>query len=740
MKAVEKHFFCLVFIFLFNLSFAQQAKIDSISNLLKNYHSNTVQPSINDTTKVNYLNALAWQLSYENSDTALELSKDALHLAEKVITSNQDPLLTRGIKIGLGTSYYQIGSFYDDKDDYSLSMQSYSQALNLCEELLTIDSPDKTQTRVIKKLKATILGNIGIVYRKQSDYPKSMDFYFQALKLDEELGMKKEIATDLGNIGVVYYRLKNYPKTLDYYQRALKIDEALGNKTGVARHLGNIGGVYAEQEDYVKALDYYFKALKMSEDLKSKGAIARHLGNIGSVYFREKDNVKALDYLLRSLKIKEELGAKSLIVTGLRSIGVLYTTTKKYPEAKDYLERSLAMAEKLGGLDDIKECHICLRDLYKGTGDYAKALEHFQIAMNVKDSIFDSDKDKEITRKEMTYEYEKKDAASKATQEKKDVLSEANAKKQKLILIFVSGGLFLVFVCAGLIFRALKVTRRQKKLIEEKNKQTEEQKKVIELQKEIVEEKNKDIIDSINYAKRIQDALLKEEDYVSDHLPDHFVLYKPKDIVSGDFYWSIEKGKRFYLAAVDCTGHGVPGAFMSMLGIAFLNEINASDKLFSPAEILNHLRDKVVKEFRQSGRNQETNDGMDMSIVRLNLDTNELEWAGANNPLYIIKKGELSELKPDKQCIGYNDNMQPFVNHTMKLETGNAFYLFTDGYADQFGGEKGKKFKYSKLKEILLSIQNKSLVEQKQILSENFENWKGKLEQVDDVCVIGVRI
>lgn len=740
MNAVEKQFIYLFFILLCSNSFAQQTQIDSISRLLKNDRPIPKVPTIADTTRVNHLNALAWQLSSNNSDTALSLSNEALLLAEKILANNNDASSDKAIKIGLGISFYQIGSFYDDKDEYALSMKFYSKAIDIWEELLSKEDPDKVQTRRIKLQKANTLGNVGIVYRKQGNYPKSLEYYLQSLKLDEEVGGKKEIATDLGNIGTLYYKLKNYPKTLDYIFRALKMDEELGNKTGVARHLGNIGGVYGEQNDYKKALDYYIKALKITEEIDNKGGIARNLGNIGSIYFTQKDYEHAREYFFRSLKIREEIGSKMLITSGLRSLGMLYTATKKYSEAQDYLERSLTMAEELGSLDDKRESHLSLSNLFKATGKYSLALDHYEKAVAIKDSLFSSDKDKEITRKEMTYEYEKKEAQIKAEQEKKDVLSEANIKKQHLILLFVSGGLLLVFVFAGFIFRALRFTRKQKKLIEEKNRQTEEQKEIILQQKEIVEEKNKDIIDSINYAKRIQDALLKEQEHVSKHLPEHFILFKPKDIVSGDFYWALEKEKQFYLAAVDCTGHGVPGAFMSMLGVAFLNEITASNYLYSPSEILDQLRDKVVKELNQTGRDQETKDGMDMSIIRLDLETKELQWAGANNPLYLINKGELIEIKPDKQCIGYNDEMHPFNNHTFRMEGETSFYLFTDGFADQFGGAKGKKFKYSQMKELILSIQNEPIAQQKKTLHETFLAWKGNLEQVDDVCVIGVKI
>jgi len=282
------------------------------------------------------------------------------------------------------------------------------------------------------------------------------------------------------------------------------------------------------------------------------------------------------------------------------------------------------------------------------------------------------------------------------------------------------------------------IKQRTLEVVKEKD-EAEKQRAEAEKQKILVEEKNKSITDSINYAKRIQRALLQEEEYVSMHLPEHFILFKPKDIVSGDFYWGIEKEEFFYMAAVDCTGHGVPGGFMSMLGLAFLNELTAGAAILTPAEILDELRNKILKEFKQTGGEDETKDGMDISLVRINLKTKEIQWSGANNALYLVHN-ELKEITPDKQPIGYYPLMKPFSNHTVKVEKDSILYLISDGYADQFGGPNGKKFRYSELKEVLFSIRQKSLKEQKMILNETFEKWKGNLEQVDDVLIIGIRI
>ncbi len=261
-------------------------------------------------------------------------------------------------------------------------------------------------------------------------------------------------------------------------------------------------------------------------------------------------------------------------------------------------------------------------------------------------------------------------------------------------------------------------------------------------QKEIIEEKNKEIIDSIKYAKRIQEALLKDEEHVTSHLPEHVVWFRPKDSVSGGFYWAFEKQDYWYVCVADCTGHGVPGAFMSMHSIANLNEINATIQVLSPAEISNKLRERIVTEFKQTGLAGENKDGLDISLIRLNLKTHEFLWAGANNPLWIIhtRSAELVEIKANKQPIGYTISPRPFTDHTLTLTGGGCLYLFSDGFPDQFGCEKGKKFVHKQLKSHLTLMSPVHMHTQKEMLTNIFDDWKGALEQVDDVCVIGIRL
>ena len=633
-----------------------------------------------DTNKILHLNALAWELKSNNPDTSILLSNQALTLAEK-----------HTWKKGIANSF----------------------------------------------------GQLGVYNYHKGDYPDALDYYFKALKLREELGDKKTTATLLGNVGNVYCAQSDYPKALDYYFKALKMAEDLGDKRGIAMHLGNIGIVYDAQKNYPKAIDYYFKTLKIAEELGLKDIIASSCGNIGIMYMEQTNYTQAEYYSFKALKLAEELHAKSLIASCLGNIGSLYTYTKKYAESEKYLLNALTLSREIGAVDYEREFEENLSDLYSKTNRFQLALEHYKKATELKDTLFSTDKNKEITRKEMNYEFEKKEAAQKAEQEKQTAVAEADKKKQHVILYLVIGGLLMVLLFAGFISRALRITRRQKKLIEK--------------QKQLVEEKQKEILDSIHYARRIQTALLPTEKYIDKTLKrlmknnmetkNFFILYKPKDIVSGDFYYALahktttSKNELFYLGTADCTGHGVPGAFMSMLGVSSLTEAIIEKNITLPNEILNDLRNSIIASLNPEGSEEEAQDGMDCVLCAYDFENMLLHVAAANNPLWIVRDGEVKEYQPDKMPVGkYGDDMKSFSLQTINLQKGDLVYTFTDGYADQFGGHKGKKFKYKQLETKLLEHHHLPMEAQKKALDEIFDNWKGNMEQVDDVLVIGIKI
>ncbi len=321
-------------------------------------------------------------------------------------------------------------------------------------------------------------------------------------------------------------------------------------------------------------------------------------------------------------------------------------------------------------------------------------------------------------------------------------------RKQGRSVIWLSDlGVLMALVAVMILFGLISTRKKNQKLAESK-KQIEKINADLELtnaevlkQKDIIEQKNQSITDSIQYASRIQTAVLPPINFLGDWGLENFILFKPKDIVSGDFYWGVRKNEKIIIAAADCTGHGVPGAFMSMLGHAFLDEIINTRELENAAAILNILRDEIINTLRQKGTTGEARDGMDISLVILDLKAGRLDYAGANNPLYLIRDGKMIKYLADRMPIGIHFiSFTPFTNQNIEISKGDYIYLFSDGYADQFGGPRGKKFMYKPFQDLLLRNCAKTMDLQKEILETTFEKWKGDREQVDDVMVIGIHL
>lgn len=692
--------FLLLFFLYFNstLCFAQNKRIDSLQTLLATDRQ--------DTNKVSHLYQLA--LQYEKLDEReirLNYGQQALNLAREL-----------NFLKGIARASYVIGDAYFEQEDYPNALTNFIESLN-CSKAIG----DKRG--IVKRL-----NNIGIAYSNLGNYPKALEYYFEALEMTEEQGDKNGEGSNLGNIGIIKYDQGEYLESLNYYFKAVKIFEKINKKNQLEITLGNIGNSYSALGNYSQALDYFFKEMKIAKELGDKAEVARCLGNIGSAYTNQGDCDKAQDFNFKALKSAEEQGDKMLQITPLGSIAKVFMKKGKFDEAEKYIKKAIDVENSIGALNELKESEDLLSQLYDTIGQHKSALLHYKKSIALRDSLFSQENKKDLIRKEMNYEFDK----IKTENEKQKALAEEREHKQKIIIGSVISGLLLVLSFAIFILRSLRTTRKQKELIELKNKETEHQ-------KEIIEEKNKDITDSINYAKRIQNALLRDEEHVSAHLPEHFILFLPKDIVSGDFYWGAERGDFWYFAATDCTGHGVPGAIMSMLGISFLNDIVLAHEPLSPSEILNKLRDRVIDELRQKNETIGNKDGMDISLVRMNLKTLEVEWAGANNPLNYMQNGELFEIKADKQPIGYFPQSKPFTNHSLQLNKGDSIYIYSDGYADQFSQEN-KKMTRKRLKEEIIRINLNPMNEQKKSLRQFLMNWKGTTEQIDDVCVIGVRL
>ncbi len=698
----------------YSISFGQQIKIDSLLSVLKTAKA--------DSNKVRTLNSLANVYFNTNPIEANKCSQQAFQLSSDI-----------SFMKGMAESCNGIARYYWMSGDYSNALLYLSKQMKIYEKI-----GDKSNV-------GTALGNIGLIYMDRGDYPKALDSYFKALKISEEAGDNKSIGRNLCNIGLLYTYLLDYPKSLDYCSRSLKIATEAGDRRTVRNSLGNIGNAYLSQglissdssektELFKKAQDYYFKTLIISEELGDQPGITLALGNIGAAYSEQKDYTKALPFYFKALKIAEEVSDKEGIARNLGNIGSVYALLKKHKEGEDYLLRAVAISDSIGALNHLMEFQKNLSNFYGKRGQWKTAMEHYKKFIEARDTLFSEDSKKKNIRTEMNFEFEKREAVTKETAAAAAAIAQAESRKQKVIIWAVIAGLLLVLVFAGFVFRSLRVTRKQKEIIEVKSKETEEQKKIIE-------EKNKDITDSINYAKRIQQAKLPRKEEIFSSLPQSFVLFKPKDIVSGDFYFFHKNDKSIFIASADCTGHGVPGALMSMIGSEQLDDAVAQSN--DPSKILNFLNKGIKTSLRQSDNEESTRDGMDIAFCSIDTENRIVKYAGANRPIWIIRCGqsEVEEIKATKKAIGgLTEDNQHFDTHELTFKKGDTLYLTTDGYADTFGGEGSKKLTTKKFKQILFEIQHMTMQEQELYLDNFIEDWKAGTEQVDDILVIGVRL
>lgn len=769
-------------------------------------------------------------------------------------------------------------------------------------------------------------GRKGSVYFRMANHPMALQENFLSLRLRESIKDSIGMASTYINLGNVNSEQGNYTEALKYEYMALDISKRLKHDMNVSSCYNNIGGIEVLMKDYNNALDNFHKALTMAYNMNDQEGIAIAFSNIGEIYHDLKRNDSALVYFTKALTLKRKIKYKRGLESAYIDMALVYNSLKYYLYGRIYADSALKLTLKTGSENYISNAYAELAQADSSLGNFKLAMEEYIHSVAWRDSMVNDENTKKSVQAEMNYEFDKKQALEKLEQDKKDVIQQEEQRKQQTKLYFMGGVLGLVLVFTIFILLSLRANRKKTIIISKQKEEVEKQKAVveeqnvfIEHQRAIVEEKNKDITDSIKYASRIQKALLTSDDYISQHLPEYFILFKPRDIVSGDFYWAFNGYGVFYIACCDCTGHGVPGAFMSLLNISMLNEAVIERKITRPDRILNDVRDNIIKALNPEKSDKESKDGMDCALCAIDLKNYTMQAACANNPVWIVKasptppkeglmkedslsnlsKGEaktyayetadpilygklkefvkenrskpteaeiafweivkgrrlngfkfrrqhiISQYIADFVCLPYKliieidglihqlpgniesdrvrtehlaklgfkvlrlkneevindpdgactkvlaflnmykgdvipDNLpnegegwsspteappleglgeafielpvdkmpvgiqhgeqKPFTLQNAKLSKGDTIYLFTDGYADQFGGPKGKKFKYKALQEKILEISHKPMAEQKQILDKTIEDWRGGLEQVDDILIIGIRV
>lgn len=631
--------------------------------------------------------------------------------------------------------YAAVGDRYYNNDDYETARFYYSRALEFAR--LTLN----------KKMIADQLASLGDMFRLQDQNTAALNLLFQAMYIYKEIGEKEELAHTLSLIGDLQRCIDQYDDALQYLNEGLEIAIANNFLKDQAFCYSSLGGTYQLMEEYDKAQASYMKGLNIAIAMKDTMRIIDFYYSIGDLLVDKQELEEAISYLNKGIRLCGLHRDRYYLAFCHMGLSRVYLKKKDIDRSIREGLIAFGIGQQLKAYGFSSEASEVLFEAYAAKKDFKNAFTYLKIVKDNTDSTMSSAKIKQQAKLEINFKnsyQEKQDSLLRFTQQRqKDLEHEAALREQKIFAISGAAGLLIALLIVIMVYRSYKKEKRSSGIIHK--------------QKQIVDIKNKEILDSINYAKKIQQAIIPSYTEIRNIFPESFVLLLPKDIVSGDFYWATKTGQQVFFAVADCTGHGVPGGFMSMLGTALLNEIINEKSIYEPADILDMLKLKIIMALRQSDNMNENKDGMDIALIRINLNTMELSFAGAHNSLYLLRDKKLKELKGDKFPIGFaGTNGKQFGQQKINLESNDILYMFTDGYPDQFGmtaeaweriGDqnftsvaKGKKFKYKPLESLLLQIAALPMDEQREVLIKAHEEWKNELEQVDDICVAGIRI
>ncbi len=576
---------------------------------------------------------------------------------------------------------------YKDVISLNTIFDTYYQKLNMLDSAFSINkqslklATDHHDTTLI----AYSLNNMAGIYDLAGNYRASIQLYKKALGILEELGEVKQTANTIYNMSIPYSKLGLNDSARYFTEKAFANYKLVNDYSGIASCYDAFATDEDEKENYNEAIRYY----KME---------------------------------IENFNLANETA--SLIIP-YQNISETFLKQKNYVECKKYLDLAMNLAVKLGSNTDMYDISKTYSKYYEAIGDYKQANFYMRRYYEGKDTMITNQLKTELS--DQKSEFDRENAKTLLTIQKMEADKHLKSK-EAITWVLVLSSIFFIIVLILSINRYRIKQNSYIKLNEYKNQ--------LIVQKEKIEQTQKEIIDSINYAKRIQNTVLSDKTFIDSFVKDSFILFKPKDIVSGDFYWATQKDNYFYLAVCDSTGHGVPGAFISLLNVAFLSEAINEKNIMEPHLVFNYVRERLKGSVSKEGQS----DGFDGILLRMDCNTRELVYAAANSGPAFISGGVLIELPKNKMPVGQYEQMSSFNLFKIENYQNNMLYLYTDGYADQFGGAKGKKLKRKQLNEYLISIHQLPLSQQHKMLDDFFMNWKGSLEQVDDICVVGIKI
>ncbi len=673
--------------------------------------------------------------AYKNND--LEKSKEAFQKSINIFTLGNDTLVASRAYNGLAQVEMISGNLYNALKYLKKTIELKKAAGDIKGEGIAYNT----------------LGN---TYFQLGENDKAIKSYETALTLFQKINFLPGIATVYNAIGVVYDNLANYDnienfkEAESFYRKAIEVFKQLNDSIEIARTSLNIGIIHTQllnnailkekdrqkvEEEYKSALKYLNQAYEIFDRKNDKASLVKALINLAALNIEKGNYQESINLLNKAFEHLKDLDYPAY------STGNVYyylananLLAGNHNKALEYINKSIDISKKANIKKNLAESYRLLSIINDSARNYKAALEALRDYLKLKDEIWNEQTNKLIQQfgiKEKEKELEIKEVRIKQ--------QEAENRAQKLMIYALLIFALLVLVVIFLIFKQYREKKKANEILEAKNK--------------LISEQKQQITDSIMYAKNIQLAVLPPLDNFSEYLNNYFILFKPRDIVSGDFYWirSSDDGKKLYVAAADCTGHGVPGAFMSMLGISFLNEIISTYPDVQTEKTLDTLREKIINSLHKSAK-----DGMDISLVKIDKEKGTVSFSGAYNPLYVIRSKDktplqadktmeegnyvLYEFKADRMPVGYSLKMKDFTSKTFGFEKDDILIMFSDGFADQFGGPSNSKYKYKNFKKLLLKLASLPMDKIKEELDREHENWKGENEQTDDVIVMGIKL
>ncbi|MNK00333.1 Stage II sporulation protein E (SpoIIE) [compost metagenome] len=597
----------------------------------------------------------------------------------------------------------------------------YKKAFKLTNEAMQIAEGTND-----KELMGQVQNSIGNLYWFSGDYNHASEYYINALKNFQKTKNHGQIAECYRNMGWIYLGQEKYELSEEYLLKSLNLNTKIDNKERIIINYDDLANLYLTSKQYEKGIESCRKFLELAKKHHFTSAIGTIRITTGLLNYELERLPEAEKEYKDGLRILSKVPNQSYnLCLGYLGLGKVKVQQGNQSEALPLFEKAISFAKAHNFPPELAEGYNLASKIYKAQGNPGKAYEYMELYAETNDSVNARNNRNYIQEMGAKLEYEQNKTQIKSLEQERK-LADAQLDRERNFKVFLIVVILFLFLLGFFIYRSFLRKKKDNLLIEKAYRE--------------IEMKNKDISDSIEYALQIQQARLPHVEAIQSCFPEFFVMYLPRDIVSGDFYWftETENGKKIF-AVADCTGHGIPGAFMSMMGIDGLNYAILEKRIESSSHILNHVNKFIIESLKQE--TVKNKDGMDTAICIFEKDLSSVKYAGANRPLWLIRDKELIQYSPDKMSIGGNNYADyEFTETTIPLQKGDSIYLFSDGYPDQFGGERNKKFMTKNLKQLLLEITHLSAKEQEAILQTSLQNWKGSFPQIDDIILVGIKL